>query len=186
MSRPSLRARSSPERVASTASLRVRPVDGHLNLLAELLELVDRRGALQVGRDEPRLAALLAQVQRELAGGGRLARALQAGEQDDRELPEREAGLALAHQLRQLVVDDLHDLLAGSQALEDLLAERPLTDGGDEVAHHREVDVRLEQRQPDLAHRTRDRLFVELALLPQVAEGALQLVGEAVEHSRGW
>ena len=140
--------------------LRVRPVDRHLNLLAELLELVDRRGALQIGRDEPRPAALLAQVQRELAGGGRLARALQAGEQDDRELPEREAGLALAHQLRQLVVDDLHDLLAGGQALEGT-RQPPLTDGGDEVAHHREVDIRLEQRQPDLAHRTRDRLLVE-------------------------
>ena len=101
-------------------------------------------------------------------------------------LRECEPGLALAHQLRQLVVDDLHDLLAGRQALEDLLAERPLTDGGDEVAHHREVDVRLEQREPDLAHRTRDRLLVELALLAQVAEGALQLVREAVEHSRGW
>ena len=186
VSRPSLRARSRPLRVASTASFVSRAVDGHLDLLAELLELVDRGGALQVGGDEARLAALLAQVQRELAGGRRLARALQAGEQDDRELPERETGLALAHQLRQLVVDDLHDLLAGRQALEDLLAERPLADGGDEVAHDREVDVRLEQREADLAHRTRDRLLVELALLAQVAEGALQLVGEAVEHSRGW
>jgi len=36
----------------------------------------------------------------------------------------------------------------------------------------------------DLAHRARDRLLVELSLLPQIAEGALQLVGQAVEHDR--
>ena len=79
--------------------------------------------------------------------------------------PKREARLALAHQLRQLVVDDLHDLLAGRQALEDLLAERLLAHARDEVADDGEVDVGLEQREPDLAHRARDRLFVELALL---------------------
>ena len=46
--------------------LGVGAVDGDLDLLAELLELVDRGGALQVGGDEAGLAALLAQVQREL------------------------------------------------------------------------------------------------------------------------
>ena len=52
--------------------------------------------------------------QRELAGGGRLARALQAGEEDRRRRPRRERELrgARAHQLGQLLVDDLHDLLA--------------------------------------------------------------------------
>ena len=54
----------------------------------------------------------------------------------------------------------------------------------DEVADDREVDVGFEQREADLAHRTRDRLLVELALLAEVAEGALELVGEAVEHDR--
>ena len=164
--------------------LRVGPEDRDLNLRAELLELVDRGGTLQVGRDQPGLPALAAQVQRELGGGRRLARALQAGEQDDRELAEREARLALTHQLRQLVVDDLHDLLAGSQALQHRLAERLLADAGDEVTDDGEVDVGFEQREPDLAHRTRDRLLVERSLLPEVAEGALQLVGEAVEHDR--
>ena len=81
-------------------------------------------------------------------------------------------------------MDDLHDLLAGRQALEDVLAERPLADARDEVADDREVDVGLEQREADLAHRARDRLLVEPALLAQVAEGALQLVGKRVEHDR--
>jgi hypothetical protein len=59
-------------------------VDGDLDLLAELLELVDRGRALEVGGDHGRLLALLAQKQRELRGCGRLARALEAGEQDHR------------------------------------------------------------------------------------------------------
>ncbi len=54
--------------------LRVGAEDGDLNLRAELLELVDRCGALQVGGDQARLAALAAQVQRELRSGRRLAR----------------------------------------------------------------------------------------------------------------
>src|SRR5262249_54506827 len=154
----------------------VGPEHGNLDLLAELLELVDRGRALQVGGDQPRLAALLAQQQRELRGGGRLAGALEAREQDDRELAEREARLALAHQGRELLVDDLHDLLAGGQALEDLLAERFLADARDEIPDDGEVDVGFEQREADLAHRARDRLLVELPLLPEVAEGALELV----------
>ncbi len=99
-------------------------------------------------------------------------------------LPNARPGLALAHQLGQLVVHDLDDLLARRQALQHRLAERPLADAGDEVADDREVDVGFEQGEPDLAHRTRDRLLVERPLLPEVAESALQLVGQAVEHDR--
>ena len=152
--------------------------DGHLNLAAELLELVDRGGTLQVGRDEPGLAAFLAQQQSELGGGGGLARALQAGEQDHGRRPagEREPGIARAHQRRQLLLDDLHDLLAWRQALGHVRAERPLAHARDEVLHDLEVDVGLEQREPDLAHRARDRLLVQASLLAQVAEGALEAV----------
>src|SRR5207237_8133758 len=107
--------------------------------------------ALQVGGDEARPASLLAQLERELRGGRRLARALQAGEQDDGELAEREAGLALAHQRRELLMDDLHDLLAGGEALQDVIAQRLLADACDEVADDGEVDVRFEQGAAELA-----------------------------------
>src|SRR5436190_2175619 len=56
--------------------------DRHLDLSAELLQLVDRSRTLEVGGDEGRRLPLLAQHQRELRGGGRLARALEACEQD--------------------------------------------------------------------------------------------------------
>ena len=157
--------------------LRVLAVDRDLDLAAELLELVDRGGALQVGRDERRLLPLLAQQQRELGRGGRLAGALQAGQQDHgRRLAEREPRVAGAHQRGQLLVDDLHDLLARVEALQDVLADRALLDLGDEVLDDLEVDVGLEQREPDLAHRLRERLLVEAALAAEVAEGVLELV----------
>ncbi len=79
-------------------------------------------------------------------------------------------------------MDDLHDLLAGRQALGDVLAERALAHLRDELPDDLEVDVRLEQREAHLAHRARDRLLVEGAAAAEVAEGALELVGEGVEH----
>ena len=83
-------------------------------------------------------------------------------------------------------MDDLHDLLARREALQDVVAERLLPNAADEVADDREVDVGLEECQADLAHRARNRLFVERSLLPQVAESALELVGQRVEHERAW
>ena len=79
---------------------------------------------------------------------------------------------------------DLHDLLPRRQALENVLPVRTLSHLVDEVLDDLEVDVGLEQRQPDLAHRARDRLLVERAALTQVAEDALEPVGERVEHRR--
>ena len=72
----------------------------------------------------------------------------------------------------------------GREALQDVLAERALLDGGREVASDVEVDVRLEQRQPDLAHGLRDGLFVEAPATAETAESRLELVGERVEHGR--
>ena len=73
-------------------------------------------------------------------------------------------------------MDDLHDLLARREALQDLLAEGALAHLGDEALDDLEVDVGLEQREPDLAHRARDRLLVELPPPAEVAEGALEPV----------
>ena len=79
-------------------------------------------------------------------------------------------------------MDDLHDLLAGCNALEDVLAERALAHLRDELLDDAEVDVRLEQGEPNLAHGAGDRLLVEDAAPAEVAEGALQLLAERVEH----
>ena len=79
-------------------------------------------------------------------------------------------------------MDDLHDLLARSQALADVLTDRTLAHLRDELPHDLEVDVGLEQGEPHLAHRARDGLVVERAAAAKVAKGVLELVGERVEH----
>ena len=55
----------------------------------------------------------------------------------------------------ELLVDDLDDLLRRVQRLRDLRAERPLLDRGDELADDGQRDVGLEQRDADLAARSR-------------------------------
>ena len=55
---------------------------------------------------------------------------------------------------------------------------------GDEVLDDLEVDVGLEQREADLAHRLVDGVLVEPPGAAEVAEGALEPVGERVEHGR--
>jgi hypothetical protein len=161
-------------------------VDGDLDLAAELLELVDRGRALEVGRDECRRPPVLAEHQRQLGGRGRLPRALQPREQDHRRaaLGEGEPRVGAAHRRGQLLVDDLHHLVTRRQALRHLLADRTLLHAGDEVLDHLQVDVGLEQRETDLAHGLRDRFLVKPSASAKVAEGVLKLVGKRVEHGR--
>ncbi len=102
-------------------------IDRDLDLPAELLELVDRGRPLEVAGDERRrLVVLLAQVQRELRRRGRLSRALAGRRAGSPSAVGRRtrASSSPPHQLGQLLVDDLHDLLARRQALQHLGAER--------------------------------------------------------------
>ena len=85
----------------------------------------------------------------------------------------------------ELVVDDLHDLLARAQAGQDLRADRLLADPADEVLHDLEVDVGLEQRQPDLAHRRIDVGLADAAAAGQAGERLAQSIAEGVEHEGG-
>ena len=120
-------------------------------LRGHALELVDRRRTIDVGARQHRALALLAEPQRQLPGEGRLARALKAREQEDRRQVRRarQGHRRLAEQLDQLVVHDPDDLLARREALQHLVADRPLFHAGDELLHHVELDVRFEQCAPD-------------------------------------
>ena len=64
------------------------------------------------------------------------------------------------HQVDQLVVDDAHHLLLGSETLEDLLADGLVADSGHEFLDDREADVGLEQR---LLHQAQPLAHVGLA-----------------------
>src|SRR5205823_9037188 len=159
-------------------------VDRHAHLLAELDELVDRRRTLQVRGHEGWLPALLEEEERELAGGRGLPGALQAREEDRRRwaLREGEPRVGGAEELGQLLVDDLHDLLAWREALPHVLAERTLAHVRHELLDDPEVDVGLEEGEANLAHGAGDRLLVEDTAPAEVAEGALELLAERVEH----
>ena len=163
-----------------------RAVDRDVEALAERLELVGGGRAVRVGGDEQGPAAELDDVAGELGGRGRLAGALQADHRDDGRVARQVEGPVAGRQQRdQLVVDDLDDLLAGGQALEDLVADRPLADARDEVLDDLEVDVRLEERETDLAHGGIDVGFADPAAAGQRAEGLAQPVAEGVEHGPG-
>ena len=119
---------SQPCRLASTTACwqtatgfeSVLAEDRHADLLADDLELLDGRRPLEVGGDEHRLAPLARQQPGQLAAGRRLARALQPAEHQDRRpgLLEPDRRIDRPHQLDQLVVDDLDDLLLGPDALD--------------------------------------------------------------------
>ena len=169
----------SPARDVDRVAVGALLVDRRAGLGADLHELLDRRRPVDVARsDRHRRVVLLAQHLRELRGGGGLARALQAGHQHHGRRPgrERQPRRRAAHQLGELLVDDLDDLLAGVQLLGDVGSERPLLDRRRELLDDLEVDVRLQQREPDLAHRAVDVVVREGAALPDALERLLKFL----------
>ncbi len=163
-----------------------RPMDRDVERLAEGLELIRRRRAVGIRGDEERSAALAHEVAGELGRRRRLARALEADHRHDRRIAGQvKRPVAGSEERDQLVVHDLHDLLAGGQALEDVGADGAFADPADEVLDHLEVDVGLEEAQPDLAHGGVDVGLADAASTGQVREGLAQPFAEVVEHGSG-
>ena len=98
--------------------------------------------------------------------------------------PRRECEVAAPISAVELLVDDLDDLLARGEALQHLLAERALAHVATKSLDDLEVDVGLEQREPDLAHRASRSARRRASALAEVAEDALEPVGKGVEHGR--
>ena len=177
---PSRVAWSSAQPAMSTGSLvGALLVDGGAGLPADLHELLDRRRPVDVaGRDRHRRVVLLAQHLGQLGRGRRLAGALQAGHQDDGRRARREGqpGRGAAHQLGELLVDDLDHLLAGVELLAHLDAQAALLHGRRELLDDLEVDVGLQQGEPDLAHRGVDVVLGQRAALAHAGQRSLQLL----------
>ena len=156
----------------------------HSGALGDDLELTDGVRTLQVGRDQEREVALVAQMAGQLAGEGRLTRTLQTGEHDDGRagLGHVEiAGLA-AEDRDEFLVDDLHDLLARVQRRADLGSERTLADASGELAHHGGRDVGVDQRHPNVTDGGVDVGLGQSTLATDVLEGGCEAVTQAVEH----
>ena len=111
----------------------------------------------------------------DLGGGRGFAGALQADHHDDdrRRRVEIDRLRAGAQGLDQLVVDDLHDHLAGRDRLDHFDADRALFHLLGEAARDIERDVGLKQRAPDLA-----QCGVDVRLRQRAAPG--QAVEDAV------
>ena len=160
------------------------------------LQLLDGGRAVDVGRDrEHLLLALFDQVLGQLGGGGGLAGALQAGHQDHRRRLrgevqfghrlERAVLVGLAHRGGELAVHDAHQRLARRQRADHVLAQRLVLDAGDEVAHHRQRHVGLEQRHAHLAQHVLHVAFGNAGFAAHRLHEARQAVGQGGGHRRG-
>ena len=146
--------------------------DMNSGALADHLQLVHRVRTLQVSRDQQRRMALVLQPLAELSGQRGLAGALQARQHDHRRrtLGEAQRPSLAAEDRDQLLVDDLDDLLRRVQRGMNLGAVSALLYCCDEVLDHAQVDVRLEQGEPDLARGRVDVGIGQPRLAAQIAE----------------
>ena len=122
--------------------------------------------------------ALLLEHKRQLAGGGGLAGPLETHQHNHRHARRGQGDFALGapQKLRQLIPDDFDDRLVRLQAAEDLLTHGLLTDMGNEILSHLEIDIRLQKRPSDLAEGPVDITLRKLPFSPQILKRRLQLV----------
>ena len=82
----------------------------------------------------------------------------------------------------ELIMDDLDDLLAGRDALQDLLARALGLDPLDELPGYLEMHVGREEGGADLAQRRGHVLLGELADTAQVSQCGGQFIGQGIKH----
>jgi len=82
-----------------------------------------------------------------------------------------------------MVVDDLDHHLARRHRADDVLADRLLAHRGDKVAHHRQRDIGLQQRDADFTHRGGDIVLAERAAAAQPVENPAETIAKCVEHA---
>src|SRR5439155_4913603 len=157
---------------------------GNVDLTPQHPQLLDGGGALEVGAGEKWVAALLLEPAGELGRRRRLAGALKTRHEHDRGRPRGIGDLErlAAEGLHELVVHDLDDLLRRREALRQVGADALLLDASDEALYDLEVDVGLEQREPDLAQDLVDLGLAHTAAASQAREDRVEAVGEGVEH----
>ncbi len=159
-------------------------VHRHPDALAEHAQLLDRGRSLEVGAHQQRTPVLALEQLGQLRRGGRLPGTLQPGHHHDARRLRCGGQLAggAAEGLDELLVDDLDHLLRGAEALGDLGTLGALLHPPDEIAGDDDVDVGLEQCDPQLAADLVDLLVGELPAAAELGEDAVETVSEGVEH----
>ena len=93
-----------------------------------------------------------------------------------------ESARRVAKERQHLVTHDADDLLGRRQAAKNLLVHRPIAHTIDEGLDDLEIDVRLEQRETNLAQRRLDVRLGEAPLTADRLEDVLEACAERVEH----
>ena len=161
---------------------RIRPcrfrVDWDRNLFSQHLQLVDGGGTIHVGGDQQwTLPLLLAQVVGKLGRHGGFTRTLQTHQHNHIRRGAAQVKLILAlatKHLNQLVVDNGEHLLRRREAAQHIRANGPGLDTLNELPHQLQADIRLQHRQPHLAHGLLDIGFGQLALPTKISKNTFQ------------
>ena len=158
--------------------------DFDVELFAERFELVNCGGAIDVGGDQQGAVAGLLAAQGELGGGGGLAGALEADDEDDggRLGGALEARGFGPEQGDEFIVDDLDQAVERAWGAEQLGGGGARPDGLDVVARDLVVDIGFEQGEADLAEGGVELLFGDAAAAAEGDEDVLELAAEGVEH----
>jgi hypothetical protein len=88
----------------------------------------------------------------------------------------------LAHQPRQLAMDDADQRLSRAQRADHLFADRLFPDGGDQFLDSGQGDVGLEQGEANLAQGIADVGFGQARFAAQRLHDAGKALGQVVEH----
>ena len=153
------------------------------------LELLDGRRAVHVARHRQHLLlALFNQVLGQLGGGGGFTGTLQARHQDHggRLGGQVDVGHAFAHGGGQLAVDDADQRLPRLERAQHLLPQRFFLDAGDEVAHHGQGNVGLQQRHAHFAQHVGNVGFGDAGLAAHLLDESREFVGECGGHRGFW
>ena len=147
-------------------------VDGHPDLLAEDLELVDGGRAVDVAGHQQGLAALGGlEAEGELAGEGGLAGSLQAGhEYHGRVALDVEGCLLAAHQVDELAAHDAQHQLLRLEGVDDVLAHGLGLHRVGELLGHFVVDVGVKQGAAHVLERLGDVDLGDAALALEYLE----------------
>jgi hypothetical protein len=114
-----------------------------------------------------------------------LARALQPDHHDDRRRRHRQVklGRLRTEHLDQGVVDDLDDLLARRDRLQNRLANRLRRHTVDKGPRYGKRDIRLEKRNAHLAHGLAHIRLIERTTAAQPVKNAAQPFAQTFEHA---
>ena len=82
-----------------------------------------------------------------------------------------------AHELAQLLIDDLHDHLGRRERFQHVGADAALRHSLGEVLDHLIADVRFQQRHADLTHSLLHIGFLQAALAAKLFEGGGNFFG---------